>query len=214
MSAHYPFVLPPLPYPYDALVPAIDRTTMQLHHDRFFAAYVEQLNLALAPWPQFHDWPLRRLLLQWSELPCTLQTPVRNNGGGVYNHTLYFQSMTPARSAAPSPRLMSAVVRSFGSMTDCLAALKGAALAQFGSGYAWLCSDRDGSLLVTRTANQDTPLPLFPLLTLDVWEHAYFLSYQNRRGDYLTALLPLLDWCGASARYDALLSNRPPWPLD
>jgi Fe-Mn family superoxide dismutase len=213
MSAHYPFVLPPLPYPYDALVPQLDRVTMQVHHDRLFCDYVDKLNRTLAPWPQFHDWPLTELLLRWPELPPQLQMPIRQSGGGVYNHTLYFQSMTGA-PCPPSPRLRSALVRTFGSMPDFLTALKNAALAQFGSGYAWLCADKEGALFVSRTANQDTPLPLFPLLALDVWEHAYFLSYQQRRSDYVNCFESLIDWQGVSRRYEVLLANRPPWPME
>ena len=153
----YPYILPPLPYAPAALEPNLGRSSVRLHHDAFFAAYVDRLNGALVPWTQYQDWPLERLLLHWCQLPRTLGQAVRRYGGGVYNHGLYFSSLAPARTAKPSGELLAEVEHSFGSMEGLHRSLKNAAMSVFGSGWVWLvcCS---GGLQVTCTANQDTPL--------------------------------------------------------
>jgi len=154
--------------------------------------------------------------------PCWKNTPtirtgpwnswyrtVRNNAGGVYNHDLYFRTMAPAPATAPSGALEQAVRRDFGDLSGLKSALKTAALGQFGSGWAWLVSDCDGRLSVVKTPNQDAPLPLIPLTLVDVWEHAYYLGYQNRRGDYFESWWRLVDWPQLSEAYEKLLQNRP-----
>ena len=176
----YPYILPPLPYAPAALEPNLGRSSVRLHHDAFFAAYVDRLNGALVPWTQYQDWPLERLLLHWCQLPRTLGQAVRRYGGGVYNHGLYFSSLAPARTIKPSGELLAEVEHSFGSMEGLHRSLKNAAMSVFGSGWVWLvcCS---GGLQVTCTANQDTPLPLWPLFNVDLWEHAFIPDYENRR---------------------------------
>ena len=191
----YPYILPPLPYAPAALEPNLGRSSVRLHHDAFFAAYVDRLNGALVPWTQYQDWPLERLLLHWCQLPRTLGQAVRRYGGGVYNHGLYFSSLAPARTTKPSGELLAEVEHSFGSMEGLHRSLKNAAMSVFGSGWVWLvcCS---GGLQVTCTANQDTPLTLHmcPLLPVDVWEHAYYLQYQNRRPEYVDRWFSLINW--------------------
>ena len=163
----YPYILPPLPYAPAALEPNLGRSSVRLHHDAFFAAYVDRLNGALVPWTQYQDWPLERLLLHWCQLPRTLGQAVRRYGGGVYNHGLYFSSLAPARTTKPSGELLAEVEHSFGSMEGLHRSLKNAAMSVFGSGWVWLvcCS---GGLQVTCTANQDTPLPLWPLSLIHI----------------------------------------------
>ena len=212
MSAHYPFSLPPLPYPYDALAPQLDRVTLQLHHDRLFGSYTDSLNSLLASWPPYHDWPLPQLILRWPELPPDIRQAVRIAAGGVLAHTFVFESMTRPGTTQPDELLLGAIRRSFGSVPGLLQTLKNTALQEPGSGYVCLAGDGGGTLFVCRTADQDTPLPLFPLLCLDLWEHAYYLTYQNRRETYVDAWLTLIDWESASSRYGRLRQNRPPYP--
>ena len=158
----YPYILPPLPYAPAALEPNLGRSSVRLHHDAFFAAYVDRLNGALVPWTQYQDWPLERLLLHWCQLPRTLGQAVRRYGGGVYNHGLYFSSLAPARTTKPSGELLAEVEHSFGSVEGLHRSLKNAAMSVFGSGWVWLvcCS---GGLQVTCTANalNDKPLPVY-----------------------------------------------------
>lgn len=212
MEAHYPFTLPPLPFAYDALTPELDEKTMHFHHDKHFAAYVDNLNKLLEGHPDYQSWSLEKLCQDWPELPEDIRQGVRNNAGGVYNHDLYFKTLAPTPATAPEGALEGAVIREFGDLTKLKAAMKAAALGQFGSGWAWLAADRDGRLTVRKTANQDTPLPLCPLLCCDVWEHAYYLQYQNRRADYFDAWWLLVDWPRLSETYDAFLSHRPRCP--
>ena len=211
-DTHYPFVLPPLPYDYDALEPALDARTLGFHHDKHFAAYVDNLNKLLSDQPAYQSWPLEKLVRCWEELPPAICQGVRNNAGGVYNHDLYFRTMAPAPVASPDLPLQQAIDRDFGSLADLKAAMRAAALGQFGSGYAWLVHDQDGLLSVRKTSNQDAPLPLTPLLCCDVWEHAYYLQYQNRRGDYFDAWWHLVNWPLLSQRYGAFLLHRPHFP--
>ena len=187
MEQHYPFSLPPLPYAYDALTPQLDQRTLHFHHDKHFAAYADNLNKLLADQPEYQSWSLEQLCRDWCQLPDDIRQGVRNNAGGVYNHDLYFKTMAPTPASAPSGDLAGAVTRDFGDLHALKDALKAAALGVFGSGWAWVVFDREGRLSVQKTANQDTPLPLCPLLTCDVWEHAYYLQYQNRRADYFEA---------------------------
>ncbi len=211
MEDHYPFTLPPLPYGYDALLPELDERTLHFHHDKHFQTYVDNLNQLLERCPDAQDWPLERLIQEWCTLPEDLRQGVRNNAGGVYNHDLYFRTMAPGPASGKTPAgpLEQAINRDFGSLHDLKQVLKTAALGQFGSGWAWLVTDADGNLSVQKTPNQDAPLPLIPLTLVDVWEHAYYLGYQNRRGDYFESWWRLVDWPGISMRYEKLMQNRP-----
>ena len=209
MEAHYPFTLPALPYGYDALLPEIGERTLHFHHDKHFATYIENLNKLLEKRPDLQDWSLERLVQEWPGRPEDIRQGVRNNAGGVYNHDLYFRTLAPGAASSPSGPLEAAVARSFGDLDGLKSVMKNAALGQFGSGWAWLVSDHDGGLSVVKTANQDTPLPQIPLLLCDVWEHAYYLDYQNRRGDYFESWWRKVDWPGLSKTYAALLENRP-----
>lgn len=208
----YPFALPPLPYAYDALAPELDARTLHFHHDKHFATYVENLNKLLQDTPDYQSWSLERLCQDWGSLPESIRQGVRNNAGGVYNHDLYFRTMAPKPATRPTGDLEKAIDRDFGGLEALQTALKTAALGQFGSGWAWLVSTPDGALSIQKTTNQDTPLPLVPLLACDVWEHAYYLDYQNRRGDYFDAWWRLIDWPQLSKIYEGLLQHTPPYP--
>jgi len=208
MEQHYPYTLPPLPFPYDALVPELSAKTMQFHHDKHFATYIDNLNKLLENQPEYQKWTLEQLCQDWCKLPEDIRQGVRNNAGGVYLHDLYFANLHALPVSSPLPPLDGAVARDFGGLDGLKAALKEAALTQFGSGWAFLCADREGKLSVTKTANQDTPLPLHPLLCCDVWEHAYYLDYQNRRGDYFEAWWRLVDWPRVSRSCEAWLSRK------
>ena len=187
MNEHYPFENPPLPYAYDALEPYIDAKTMHLHHDRHLQTYVNHLNEVLLPHPVLHDKPLTFLLTHPTLLPCGIQIPIKNNAGGVYNHIFYFSGLTP-NVDTPVPEPLSAfLTESFGSVEKFKEKFKSAALSVFGSGYAWLIAEPSGRLCIFVTKNQDTPLPagFFPLLNIDVWEHAYYLKHYNERDAYI-----------------------------
>ena len=212
MEAHYPFTLPPLPFAYDALLPVLDERTLHFHHDKHFAAYVDNLNKLLADQPAYQGWSLEQLCQRWPELPEDIRQGVRNNAGGVYNHDLYFKMLAPLPASVPSGDLAGAVTRDFGDLQALKDALKTAALGVFGSGWAWLVSDREGRLSVQKTANQDTPLPLCPLLTCDVWEHAYYLQYQNRRAEYFENWWQLVDWPQLSEVYRLRRTTLPRCP--
>jgi Fe-Mn family superoxide dismutase len=194
MKQQYPFSLPPLPVSYDALTPQLNGCTLYFHHDQHFANYVKTLNRLLEPYPEYQRWPLEQLCLEWRRLPDEIRLSVRDNAGGVYNHDLYFKTLAPAPAGSPSGALRDAVMREFGTLQALRASLKAAALGQFGSGWAWLVCDRGGRLSIQKTANQETPLPLRPLLCCDVWEHAYYLQYQNRRSEYFDNWWRLLNW--------------------
>jgi Fe-Mn family superoxide dismutase len=206
------FSLPPLPYAADALEPAIDASTMAIHHDRHHGAYVANLNGQIQANPSLADLNLDDLQAQISAFPVA----VRNNGGGHWNHSLFWTLMAPAgQGGSPSPDLMAAIERDFGSMEAMRTQFQQAAAGRFGSGWAWLIRKPDGSLAITSTANQDNPLMDIagiergvPLLALDVWEHAYYLKYQNRRPDYIQAWWPLVNWQEVSHRYAIAFSRR------
>ena len=187
----YPFHLPPLPYPYDALEPYIDTETMYFHHDKHFKTYVDNLNAALKNYPKYHSFTLEELLTHLSELPDSIRTFVQNNGGGVYNHDLYFDLMAPGNQEIPS-----FISKIFGGSDLFKAQMKEAALHQFGSGFAWLVADSSGALKIISLPNQDTPLAhgYSPILPLDVWEHAYYLKYQNLRGTYIDSWFHVINW--------------------
>ena len=209
MYDRYPFELKPLPYPYDALEPYIDEETMRLHHDKHLQAYVDNLNRALAPYPATHVLPLERLVTYYNRLPAAIREEVRNNAGGVYNHNMYFDAMKPG-GGAPSGSLAAAISRDFGSFDQFKAALKAKALGRFGSGWGVLALNPSGRLVIASTPNQDTVLPmgLCPILPLDVWEHAYYLKYQNRRAEYIDNWFSVIDWAGAQGNYNRCLAAR------
>ena len=205
----YPFIMRPLPYEYDALMPVIDEETLHFHHDKHYKTYIDNLNSALADYPELQKKSLKELLTHIDKLPAQLQTPIRNNGGGVYNHELYFDGMKSPVGQAPEGELAEAIERDFGSYKQWKEQMTQAAVSKFGSGWAWLVADHDGKLSVVQTANQDVPdLELLsPILLIDIWEHAYYLQYQNRRVDYVAGWFDLINWRVAAKRYSASQSQ-------
>ncbi len=200
----YPFVARPLPYEYDALVPVLDAETLTFHHDKHYKTYVDNLNSALSDYPELQKKSLTELLTDISTLPGAVQTAVRNNGGGVYNHELYFDSMREPAGQEPDGALAEAIERDFGSYRQWKEQMKPAAVSKFGSGWAWLVADKNGRLSIVQTSNQDVPdlEDYVPILLVDVWEHAYYLQYQNRRADYVESWFGLINWRKAGKRYE------------
>ncbi len=188
--------LPDLPYDYDALEPHIDAETMKIHHSKHHQGYVNNLNAALEKHPELADKSLEDLLGDLDSVPEDIKTAVRNNGGGHANHSLFWPCMAPGSGGTPSGELAGAIDSAFGSFDAFAEAFSKAAATRFGSGWAWLCVDDSGGLVVTSTANQDNPVSegLNPILGLDVWEHAYYLNYQNRRPDYVKAWWNVVNW--------------------
>jgi superoxide dismutase, Fe-Mn family len=199
------FELPALPYAPNALEPHIDARTMEIHHGKHHATYTNNLNAALEGHPELAGKGAEELLRGFDSLPSDIQTAVRNNGGGFVNHNLFWEVMGPGGGGAPSGGLASAIGKSFGSFDAFKDALSDAAVKRFGSGWAWLVVDGDGNLQVYSTANQDSPYMSghTPILGLDVWEHAYYLNYQNRRPDYVAAFWNVVNWEAVAARYEA-----------
>lgn len=198
--------LPELLYPYDALEPYIDQATMNIHHTKHHAAYINNLNAALEKYPELQDKPLEELLKGLDGIPKEIYPAVRNNGGGHYNHTLFWLSMGPNAGGEPSGGLLEKLESAFGSFGQFKEAFGKAALTRFGSGWAWLVADEDGKLDIVSTPNQDNPISdgLIPLLGLDVWEHAYYLKYQNKRADYIGAWWSVVNWKAIEQRFAAL----------
>lgn len=192
----YPFELPDLGYSHDALEPHIDARTMEIHHGRHHAAYTANLNAALAGQADLHGMSAEELVADLSSLPASIRTAVRNNGGGYVNHNFFWKLMTPGGDTAPGGALAEAIDASFGSFADFRKRFAAAAVGRFGSGWAWLVSGDGGTLEVVSTPNQDTPLMegRAPILGIDVWEHAYYLNYQNRRPDYVAAFWNVVNW--------------------
>jgi superoxide dismutase, Fe-Mn family len=199
---HMAFELPPLEYDYNALEPYIDTQTMQIHHDRHHGTYVTNLNNAING-TAVASWSLEELISRLHEVPESIRTAVRNNGGGHINHTMFWQIIGPNAGGAPGGALGSAIHETFGSFDQFKAAFKDAGIKRFGSGWVWLVLDKSGKLQVTSTANQDNPLSdgLSPVLGNDVWEHAYYLKYQNKRPDYLDAWWNVVNWNVVASRY-------------
>jgi Fe-Mn family superoxide dismutase len=199
----YPFKLPELPFDKAALEPYIDAMTMEIHHGKHHAAYVNNLNAALEKAPEVQGWSLEELLSKINQVPEAIRTAVRNNGGGHHNHTLFWDILTPGGSKEPTGRLAEAINATFGSFEKLKEQMTQAGLTRFGSGWAWLVKDKDGKLKVYSTANQDSPLMEgdTPLLGIDVWEHAYYLKYQNRRPDYLAAIWNVINWDKVASRF-------------
>lgn len=196
-----PFELAPLPYPADALEAAIDKTTMEIHHGRHHKAYVDNLNAALAGHDNLLALPIEKLMGNLSQVPEAIRQKVINNGGGHANHTFFWNIMSSS-GGEPSGNLAAAITSTFGGLDGLKAKIKEAALARFGSGWAWLISD-GGKLEIVSTANQDTPLMTGkkPILGVDVWEHAYYLRYQNKRADYVDAWWKVANWKAIEAHY-------------
>ncbi|MGB7547846.1 MAG: superoxide dismutase [Terracidiphilus sp.] len=197
-----PFTLPPLPYAYDALEPSFDAETMHLHHDKHHQAYVNNLNLAVAAHPELAGKTLDELVVNWASLPESARTAVRNNAGGDANHSFWWPTLGKG-STAPVGELAKSIDARFGSLSTFQDKLTAAAMSVFGSGWAWLVKVPDGSVAIETTPNQDSPLTLGhkPVLAVDVWEHAYYLKYQNRRADYVKAFFLVLNWDYVSAQF-------------
>jgi len=197
------YSVPPLPYAYDALEPYIDKATMEFHHDKHHQAYVDKANAALAG-TALADAPIEDVLADLSQVPEDKRTAVKNNGGGHYNHSLFWESMSPDGGGAPDGELAAAIDAAFGSFADFQAKLKETGINQFGSGWSWLVHDGSG-LAILGSANQDSPISdgKTPLLGVDVWEHAYYLKYQNRRPDYIDAWWNVVDWSKIAERFAA-----------
>ena len=197
------YEVPALPYPYDALEPHIDEQTMTIHHDKHHQAYVDKVNAALEG-TEFADKPIEEVVANLDAIPEDKRGPVRNNGGGHYNHSLFWEWMSPDGGGAPEGDLAAAIDSAFGSFDDFKKKFEAAGAGQFGSGWAWLVLD-GGALTVTSTANQDNPISSgqVPLLGNDVWEHAYYLKYQNKRPDYLKAWWNTVNWAEIAKRYSA-----------
>ena len=191
-----PFTLPALPYAYDALEPHIDARTMEIHHTKHHQAYVNNLNAALEKAPQLEGKSLDDLMRGINSVPEAVRTAVRNNGGGHWNHSQFWEWMGPKRGGEPSGRLADAIKRSFGDFAKFKEQFAAAAAGRFGSGWAWLIDDGNGKLSITSTPNQDNPLMegKKAILGLDVWEHAYYLKYQNKRPDYVAAWWNVVNW--------------------
>lgn len=206
LNQKYPFTLPPLPYANNAVEPAVDAQTMGIHHDRHHAAYVTNLNKALETHTMLHQYTLGELLMGLRRWPASVQTAIRNNGGGHANHALFWNLLAPgaATAAAPTGKLADMITRDFGSLDALKAALKTAAVGQFGSGWSWLVKTATSRLAVRGLPNQDSPLleGELPIVGIDVWEHAYYLKYQNRRADYVDAILKRINWDVAGAQVE------------
>jgi len=201
------FTLPPLPYPTNALEPTIDQQTMEIHHGKHHNAYVTNLNNAIAGKADLEALSIEDLCKNISKLPADVQGPIRNNGGGHFNHTLFWNIMGPNAGGAPTGALGEAITATFGSFDAFKEAFGKAGITRFGSGWAWLVV-KDGKLAITSTPNQDNPLmdgSGTPILGLDVWEHAYYLKYQNKRPDYIGAWWNVVNWTEVAARYTAAL---------
>jgi Fe-Mn family superoxide dismutase len=198
------FKVPDLSYEFNALEPSIDGRTMMIHHDKHHQAYVTNLNKALEGHPELQEKSAVELLLELDSIPEDIRMAVRNNGGGHVNHTLFWTVMGPDAGGEPSGVLGSAIDEAFGSFDEFKVQLKNAGMTQFGSGWSWLCVDGDGGLVVTKTPNQDNPIytdGMIPILGVDVWEHAYYLNYQNRRADYIDAWWNVVDWSRVGEYY-------------
>jgi Fe-Mn family superoxide dismutase len=197
--------LPPLTYAYDALEPHIDQATMQFHHDKHHAAYVKNLNAALDKHPELKSKPVEEMLRNLNSVPADIRQIVRNNGGGHVNHSMFWLIMKPQGGGEPTGAIASAINQSFGSFAAFKKQFNEAGTGRFGSGWVWLVRNKNGKLEVTTTANQDSPLSegKYPIMGNDVWEHAYYLKYQNRRPEYLDAWWNVLNWDEINKRFAA-----------
>lgn len=203
MEMRYPYTLPELPYAYDSLAPAISKRTLYFHHDKHLQTYIDSLNKAVEDCPICREKTLKELLSHIDQIPEENRIAIRNYGGGVYNHILYFNCLSPNGGGLPTGALAQAMSASFGSFENWRKIMNSAAQEVFGSGYSWLVTDHFGKLSVVKTVNQDCPLSygLTPLLPIDVWEHAYYLDYQNRRAAYIDAWFGLINWPFVEQQY-------------
>jgi Fe-Mn family superoxide dismutase len=203
------YTLPDLPYGFAALEPYIDAKTMEIHHGKHHAAYVSKLNAALEKHPHLFDVPLEYILANLGSVPEDIRADVRNHGGGHINHSMFWNLLTPGGGGAPTGGLSIALTARFDSLDSFKKSFEAAAAQRFGSGWAWLSLNALGELVVHSTANQDSPLieGLIPILGLDVWEHAYYLTYQNRRPDYISAFWNITNWEQAEINYREALKN-------
>lgn len=199
------FSLPALPYAFDALEPHVDARTMEIHHGRHHAAYTNNLNAAVGRYPELESKSVEELLTSLESLPADIRGAVRNNGGGFLNHNHFWKWMSPTGGGTPDGAVGDAITATFGSFDAFKERFKAAAASQFGSGWGWLVVNADGELEVVSTPNQDNPISqgLKPILGVDVWEHAYYLHYQNRRPDYLEAFFAVVDWAYVAELYAA-----------
>jgi Fe-Mn family superoxide dismutase len=198
------YELPPLPYPVDALEPHIDAKTMEIHHDKHHQAYITNANNALKDYPQLAAKPVEELIADLSAVPEAIRTVVRNNAGGHANHSFFWLILGPNAGGSPKGKLADAITSTFGSFDQFKEKVQAAGAGRFGSGWAWLVINKAGSLEITSTPNQDSPIMdgLKPLLGIDVWEHAYYLKYQNRRPDYLKAVWNVINWDAVSKHFE------------
>ncbi|MBP8997299.1 MAG: superoxide dismutase [Anaerolineaceae bacterium] len=198
------FELPPLKFAFDALEPAIDARTMEIHHDKHHATYVTNLNKALESAPEWTEKSIEEILKDINSVPEAIRTAVRNNGGGHANHSLFWEILTPGGKKEPAGGLLKELEKTFGSVDAFVEKFTTAATTRFGSGWAWLVVDGEKKLQVYSTANQDSPLMdhHVPILGLDVWEHAYYLNYQNRRPDYIKAFWTVVNWSFVEQQYE------------
>ncbi|MGG7145102.1 superoxide dismutase [Clostridium nigeriense] len=190
------FELKPLPYDYDALEPYIDKETMMLHHDKHEKAYLDNLNKVITKYPELYKKGIEGILKDLNSVPEDVRETVKNNAGGVYNHDFFWSIMSPEKDQTPNGELLKAINEEFGSLENFKSKFKEAALGRFGSGWAWLVLDNKGNLSIISTPNQDSPISqgLTPILGIDVWEHAYYLKYQNKRGDYIDNWWHVVNW--------------------
>jgi Fe-Mn family superoxide dismutase len=197
-----PYELPPLPYPYAALEPYIDETTLHIHHDKHHQAYVNNLNAAVEKHPELFSRSVEDLVRNLGSVPEDIRTPVRRNAGQVYNHTMYWEVMGPKAGGAPAGKIADVINKTFGDFETFKTKFTQAAVGQFGSGWAWLVKDASGSYAIEATSNENCQLMegKTPLLVVDVWEHAYYLKYQNRRPDYLKEWWNAVNWAAVNSR--------------
>ena len=199
------YELPPLPYPFAALEPHIDARTMEIHHDKHHQTYITNANNALKDYPELAAKPVEELLSNLGAIPESIRTVVRNNAGGHANHSFFWKTLGPNAGGSPKGKLAEAINSTFGSFDQFKEKFQAAGAGRFGSGWAWLVVNKQGKLEITSTANQDNPISdgLKPVLGVDVWEHAYYLLYQNRRPDYLKAFWNVVNWDEVGKYYDA-----------